>query len=108
MTVNVLLADPILFPHPSPIACPACFPRLLTFDGVSSTSDEDFAEAAADADVLLVGDRVIGMCGPELAVRLRIVQRVGAAYDNLKVTSDAATSPNLVTLSGKRLRPSGR
>jgi phosphoglycerate dehydrogenase-like enzyme len=99
MTVKVLLTDPV----PSPVAdrLRAMFPSGIHFDVVATSSDKDFAEAGADAEVLLVGHRPIGVRELALAPRLRFVQRAGAGYDNLDVRAlrerniTAAYSPGI-------------
>lgn len=83
MTVKVVLTDPV----PGAVAhrLRAMFPAGVEFEAVASLSDEDFAGAAADAEVLLVGHRPIGMRELELAPRVRFIQRAGAGYDNLDI-----------------------
>jgi phosphoglycerate dehydrogenase-like enzyme len=83
MTVKVLLTDPV----PSPVAerLRAMFPAGIDFQVVANPSEQAFAEAAADAEVLLVGHRPIGALELTLAPRLRFVQRAGAGYDNLDI-----------------------
>jgi D-3-phosphoglycerate dehydrogenase len=61
------------------------FPSGIDFDVVASPSEADFAAAAADAEVLLVGHRAIGRRELELAPRVCFIQRAGAGYDNLDV-----------------------
>jgi D-3-phosphoglycerate dehydrogenase len=85
MTVKVVLTDPV----PGPVAdrLRAMFPSGIAFDVVASSSDADFAAAAADAEVLLVGHRAIGRRELEQAPRVRFIQRAGAGYDNLDVSA---------------------
>jgi phosphoglycerate dehydrogenase-like enzyme len=85
MTVKVLLTDPV--PDAVATRLRAMFPSGIDFDVVASSSEADYAQAAEDAEVLLVGHRPIGAREVALAPRLRFVQRAGAGYDNLDVSA---------------------
>jgi phosphoglycerate dehydrogenase-like enzyme len=63
------------------------FPPSVQLHVVATSSEEDFAQAAAAAEVLLVVHRFIGARELALAPRVRFVQRVGAGYDSLDVTA---------------------
>src|SRR6266699_247986 len=85
---KVLLTDPI----PSSLLqwIQTMLPDGVALDNVPTFSDEDFAQYAADADVLLSARRQIDARVLALAPRVRFIQQGGAGYDNIDVAAVAA------------------
>lgn len=86
--MKVLLTDPI----PSSLLqwIQTMLPDGVALDNVPTFSDEDFAQHAADADVLLSARRQIDARTLALAPRVRFIQQGGAGYDNIDVAAVAA------------------
>ncbi|HVW32666.1 MAG TPA: hydroxyacid dehydrogenase, partial [Acidimicrobiia bacterium] len=85
---KILLAD--LFPDALTDALRALVPAGCMVERVASASPEDFARAAADADVLVCAFRRIDRAALEVAPKVRLVQQFGIGYDNLDVAAIAA------------------
>jgi phosphoglycerate dehydrogenase-like enzyme len=66
-------------------------PAGVELDMVASSSDDDFARAAADADIILCARRQVDRHALELAPKVRFIQQFGIGYDNLDVTAIAAS-----------------
>ena len=84
---KVLLAD--LFPDALTDALRALVPPGCVVERVASPSAEDFATAAADADILVCAFRRIDRAALEVAPKVRLVQQFGIGYDNLDVAAIA-------------------
>ncbi len=78
---RVLLIDPI----PSPLVerLRPLFPAGAGFEAVPTYGEEDLARYAADAEILLVLHRKVDARLLSFAPGARLVQRIGAGYDNL-------------------------
>lgn len=86
--MKVLLTDPT---PPSLLQwIQTMLPNGVALDNVPTFSDEDFAQHAADADVLLSAGRQIDARTLALAPRVRFIQQGGAGYDNIDVAATAA------------------
>src|SRR6266566_1663783 len=78
---RVLLIDPI--PSPMVERIRPLFPAGADFDVVPTSSEEDLAQYAAEAEILLVIHRKVDVRLLSFVPRARLVQRVGVGYDNL-------------------------
>jgi phosphoglycerate dehydrogenase-like enzyme len=78
---RVLLIDPI----PSPLVelIRSLFPAGAELDVVPTSSEEDLAQHAAEAEILLVIHRKVDARVLSFVPRVRFVQRAGVGYDNL-------------------------
>lgn len=65
-------------------------PAGVELEMVASSSDDDFALAAADADIIVCARRRVDRQALELAPKVRFIQQLGIGYDNLDVTAIAA------------------
>src|SRR5882672_12552333 len=68
----------------------ALLPAGVEVDMVASSGDEDFARAAARADVLVCARRRVDAAALEAAPHVRFVQQLGIGFDNLDVSALAA------------------
>jgi phosphoglycerate dehydrogenase-like enzyme len=82
---NVLLIDPI--PRPLAERLGRALPEGITFDVVPTPSEEDLAQRAAEADILLVLHRPVDAHVLGLAPHVRFVQNLGVGYDNLDLAA---------------------
>ena len=78
---RVLLIDPI--PPPLVERLRPLFPVGADLDVVPTYSEEDLAQHAAEAEILLVLNRKVDARLLSFVPRVRFVQRVGVGYDNL-------------------------
>ena len=78
---RVLLIDPI--PPPLVERLRPLFPAGADLDVVPTYSEEDLAQHAAEAEILLVLNRKVDAHLLSSVPRVRFVQRVGVGYDNL-------------------------
>lgn len=62
----------------------------VTFAAVTSYDEQEFADLAHDADVLLVIQRPIDGALLRLAPQVRLIQRAGLGYDNINVADARA------------------
>jgi D-3-phosphoglycerate dehydrogenase len=85
MPINVLLTDPV--PTATAERMRTMFPSGVQLNVVATSCEQAFAEAAREAEVLLVSHRQIGARELAFAPRVRFVQRVGAGFDNLDVAA---------------------
>jgi len=78
---KVLLIDPI----PSPLVerLRRLFPVWADLDVVPTSSEEDLAQRAAEAEILLVVNRKVDARLLSFVPRVRLVQGLGMGYDNL-------------------------
>jgi len=81
MPTKVLLIDPI----PSPLVerLRRLFPAGADLDVVPTSSEEDLAQRAAEAEILLVINRQVDVRLLSFVPRVRLVQGLGVGYDNL-------------------------
>lgn len=78
---SVLLIDPIPLPVVERLS--SRFPAGVVFAVVPGDGEEELAQLAAEADILLVIHRKVDARLLSFAPRARLVQRVGVGYDNL-------------------------
>jgi D-3-phosphoglycerate dehydrogenase len=78
---KILLIDPI--PLPMIERMRPMFPAGANLDIVSSLSEDDLAQHAAETEILLVIQRKVDAHLLSIVPRVRFVQRVGVGYDNL-------------------------
>ena len=78
---RILLIDPI--PLPMIERMRPMFPAGANLDIVSSLSEDDLAQHAAETEILLVIQRKVDAHLLSIVPRVRFVQRVGVGYDNL-------------------------
>jgi phosphoglycerate dehydrogenase-like enzyme len=78
---RILLIDPI--PLPMIERMRPMFPAGVNLDIVSSLSEDDLAQHAAETEILLVIQRKVDAHLLSIVPRVRFVQRVGVGYDNL-------------------------
>ncbi len=78
---GILLVDPL--PPPLVERMRPIFPAGTDLKVVSSLSDEDLAQYAAETEILLVISRKVDAHLLSLMPQVRFIQRVGVGYDNL-------------------------
>jgi D-3-phosphoglycerate dehydrogenase len=86
---RVLLIDPI--PAPMVERIRPLFPAGADFDVVPTSSEEDLAQRAAEAEILLVINRKVDARLLSFVPRVRLVQVVSVGYDNLDLGALQAT-----------------
>jgi phosphoglycerate dehydrogenase-like enzyme len=82
---RILLIDPIPIPLAERLG--RVFPQGTTFDVVPTLSEEDLAQRAAEADILLVLHRPVDARVLALAPHVRFIQNLGVGYDNLDLVA---------------------
>jgi phosphoglycerate dehydrogenase-like enzyme len=82
---RILLIDPIPIPLAEQLG--RVFPVGTTFDVVPTLSEEDLAQRAAEADILLVLHRPVDAHVLALAPHVRFIQNLGVGYDNLDLVA---------------------
>ncbi|MDE3228956.1 MAG: 2-hydroxyacid dehydrogenase [Chloroflexota bacterium] len=87
---RVLLIDSIPLLLPLAERFGLALPEGVTFDVVPSSSEEDLAQRAAEADILLVLGRQVDAHLLALAPRVRFIQKLGVGYDNLDLAALSA------------------
>jgi phosphoglycerate dehydrogenase-like enzyme len=82
---TILLIDPIPLPLAEPLG--RALPEGTIFDVVPTASEEDLAQRAAEADILLVLQRPVDAQVLALAPHVRFIQNLGVGYDNLDLAA---------------------
>jgi phosphoglycerate dehydrogenase-like enzyme len=85
---KLLVAEP--FPPALVEALRKMLPPSIEVDMVASSSDTDFATAAADADILVCARRRMDAQSLQWAPKVGLIQQLGIGYDNLDVSAIAA------------------
>lgn len=85
---KLLVVEP--FPLTLVEALRKMLPSSVVVDMVDSLSDTAFAEAAADADILVAARRHIDGQTLQWAPKVTLIQQLGIGYDNLDVNAIAA------------------
>ena len=81
MDIRLLLTDPV--PPAFAARLRAMLPAGVSLDVVPDNTEAEFARRAARADILLVAHRPIGARELALAPEVKLIQKLGAGYDNL-------------------------